>query len=300
MQSNRLFQIIYLLMERGEMTAAQLAERFEVSTRTIYRDVESLSQAGIPIYSTKGRGGGLGLLPGFVLDKSLLTKEEQNDILFALQSLKATGGAENGEVLTRLGNLFGGAAADWIDVDFSSWGSGPVERQRFALLRQGIIGRRVLLFDYCGMNGQRTQRRVEPVKLRFKYGAWYLQGFCRERQDFRTFKICRMEGVALSEERFAPRALPQEAEELPATWGKQVEVQLQFSEKAAFRVYDEFPPEQVTRLPDGGFLVVETVPDDGSICGYLLSFGGEMTVLSPPEFREQMQREARRVLDNYR
>lgn len=188
MQGNRLFQIIYLLLERGEMTASQLAERFEVSTRTIYRDVEALSQAGIPIYSTKGRGGGLGLLPGFVLDKSLLTKEEQNDILFALQSLQATGGTDSQEILSRLGSLFGDSAANWIDVDFSSWGSGPVERERFALLRQAIVGRRVLQFSYCGMSGQRTQRRVEPVKLRFKYGSWYLQGYCGNGRRFAPSK----------------------------------------------------------------------------------------------------------------
>ena len=299
MQGNRLFQIIYLLLERGEMTTSQLAERFEVSTRTIYRDVEALSQAGIPIYSTKGRGGGLGLLPGFVLDKSLLTKEEQNDILFALQSLQATGGTDSQEILSRLGSLFGDSAANWIDVDFSSWGSGPVERERFALLRQAIVGRRVLQFSYCGMSGQRTQRRVEPVKLRFKYGSWYLQGYCRERQAFRTFKICRMEEPALLEEKFLPRPLPPEVEELPSSWGKTIEVRLRFTEKAAFRVYDEFPPEKVTHLPEGGFLVVDQYPDDGGICGYLLSFGREMTVLSPPELRRRLGEEAQKILENY-
>ena len=298
-QLTRDHTVVQLLLERGEMTASQLAERFEVSTRTIYRDVEALSQAGIPIYSTKGRGGGLGLLPGFVLDKSLLTKEEQNDILFALQSLQATGGTDSQEILSRLGSLFGDSAANWIDVDFSSWGSGPVERERFALLRQAIVGRRVLQFSYCGMSGQRTQRRVEPVKLRFKYGSWYLQGYCRERQAFRTFKICRMEEPALLEEKFLPRPLPPEVEELPSSWGKTIEVRLRFTEKAAFRVYDEFPPEKVTHLPEGGFLVVDQYPDDGGICGYLLSFGREMTVLSPPELRRRLGEEAQKILENY-
>lgn len=140
------------------------------------------------------------------------------------------------------------------------------------------------------MSGQRTQRRVEPVKLRFKYGSWYLQGYCRERQAFRTFKICRMEEPALLEEKFLAPPLPPEVEELPSSWGKQSKCGCGSPEKAAFRVYDEFPPEKVTHLPEGGFLVVDQYPDDGGICGYLLSFGREMTVLSPPELRRRLGR----------
>ena len=106
MQVNRLFEMLYLLLQKGGMTASALAERFEVSSRTIYRDVETLSAAGIPIYAAKGKGGGIRLLPEFVLNKSLLSENEQNEILFALQSLHAGGAADNRQVLERLSGLF--------------------------------------------------------------------------------------------------------------------------------------------------------------------------------------------------
>lgn len=96
MQINRLFEILYLLLKRGSVTSAELAERFEVSTRTVYRDIELLSGAGIPVYASRGRNGGISLLDRFVLDRSLLSAREQDEILFALQSLQATRAERNG------------------------------------------------------------------------------------------------------------------------------------------------------------------------------------------------------------
>ncbi len=120
MKNDRLFQIIYILLNEGETTAPKLADRFDVSTRTIYRDVDSLSMAGIPIYTSQGKNGGISLIEHFTFDKALFTDKEQNEILFALESLRATD-VEVDDVLLKLGTLFQKNSTNWLEVDFSRW-----------------------------------------------------------------------------------------------------------------------------------------------------------------------------------
>ena len=123
MQISRLFEIVYILMNKKNTTAKELSEHFEVSQRTIYRDIDTLSQAGIPIYTNKGKGGGIGLMEHFVLNKSVLSEQEQNDILSALQGFKVTSYSDTNQVLSKLNSLFGSKNTDWIEVDFSYWNS---------------------------------------------------------------------------------------------------------------------------------------------------------------------------------
>lgn len=297
MQANRLFQIVYLLLERGTVTAEELAERFEVTRRTIYRDVDALSSAGIPVYCVKGRGGGVRLLPDFVLNKSVLTEGEQNEILFALQSLRATNAAEIGPVLSRLSGLFRRESGDWIDVDFSRWGSGEAERQVFGLLKTAILEQRTAHFFYHSTSGERSERQVEPVKLCFKNSAWYLQAYCLERREFRTFKICRMDGVELTEDRF-DRRLPPPIDPSEADSGPMFEMELWFSERVAYRVCDEFGREAIQRAP-GGFRVRCRFPADRWVYGYLLSYGPDIRILSPPEARQALRAFAEQVAGLY-
>ena len=147
MQINRLFEIVYLLLEKKQVTANELAEHFEVSARTIYRDIETLSSAGIPIYMIRGKGGGISLLPEFVLDKTVITNAEREDILSSLHAMQAVSLTEAGSTLHKLGGLFGGTNADWIEVDFSFWGDGEKEAGLFELLKQTILEKKVLQFQ---------------------------------------------------------------------------------------------------------------------------------------------------------
>jgi predicted DNA-binding transcriptional regulator YafY len=300
MQINRLFQIVYLLLEKGDMTAAQLAERFEVSPRTIYRDIDALCNVGIPVYTDRGKGGGIRLMPEFVLNRSLLSHEEQDEILFALQSLEKTGASGTGELLERLGGLFRHKSADWIKVDFSDWGSGGAGKETFDLIRQGILKRRLLRFYYYNACGEAGERTVEPLRLCFKSGNWYLQAYCRAKQDYRNFKLCRIRQALLLEEHFSPKSVPPEPLEAgsPAPAGM-VALTLRFSAAVGYRVYDHFPPDQVKRQPDGGFLVHACYPEDNWVYGFLLSFGGDVTILEPPHVRDIVCQKARRLLAQY-
>ena len=145
-------------MYKRQLTARELAARFEVSERTIYRDIEALSMSGVPVYCAKGRHGGIRLMEGFVLERSLLSESQQEDILLALQSLSAAQYGDMTGVLSQLGALFRKENLDWLQVDFSPWGSGPQSQQAFELLKKAVAGRRVIEFDYCASNGQRTHR----------------------------------------------------------------------------------------------------------------------------------------------
>lgn len=298
MKNGRLFEILYLLVEKRALTARELARRFEVSERTIYRDVDALSAAGIPVYAQRGQGGGIRLLPQFVLDRALLSREQQDELLFALQAVLATRAVEEGDTLSRLSALFHREGGDWLEVDFADWGSGARERENFRLVKEGILSRRLLSFTYYSSAGQRTRRRAEPARLVFKSGSWYLQAFCLKRQDWRAFRLVRMDELALEETRFQHRPVPPGVEDpdgdYPCT-----PLRLRFAPSCAYRVWDYFSHGQVTREGDGALVVECAFPEDNWLLGFLLSFGDQVQVLSPPAWRERVRLAAKKTAALY-
>ena len=177
MKINRLFEIIYLLIEKESITAKELAEKFEVSTRTIYRDVEILSSVGIPIYMTKGRGGGISLLPNYILDKTVLTDKERENILSSLRAVQTVDIADSNskqELIQKFSSLFGNSYIDWIEVDFSSWHDYKDQSNIFQIIKSAIFNKKKIKFEYSNSKGEQTYRKVEPLKLCSKGGSWYL------------------------------------------------------------------------------------------------------------------------------
>ena len=242
---NRLFEIVYLLLSKGKVTAREMAERFEVSQRTIYRDIEALSIAGIPVYTEKGKGGGISLLPGFTLNRSLLTEKEQEDIISALQALEAVNPRETAQALTKLSAVFNRKLVNWIEVDFSSWSR--MDDGLFDRLKTAIFSRTVVEFYYYSTKGVKTHRKVEPVQLFFKHQAWYLKGFCLSRQDMRLFKLTRIKDLQLTYRHFDER---RDSEALSGTSHDEdsyslVELKLKIEPNMAYRVYDEFEPQNI-------------------------------------------------------
>ena len=153
----RQFQMVYLLLEKGRMTAGELAEKLEVSPRTILRDVDALSASGVPVYTTQGAGGGVALMDGYVLDRAAFTDEEQRQLLTALQSLP---GQEGEQVLTKLSALFRRGQEDWLQVNLSRWGSGPADNEKFLFLKRAVLERQTLAFDYASSHGSTRPRKV--------------------------------------------------------------------------------------------------------------------------------------------
>jgi predicted DNA-binding transcriptional regulator YafY len=298
MQVNRLFEIVYILLNKNYITAKELAEHFEVSSRTIYRDVEVLCQSGIPIYTNKGKGGGIGLLDNFVLNKSLLSKGEQQEILSALQSLSATNYPDNNQVLAKLNNLFGTEQTNWIEVDFSDWSNS--QKEKFLMIKTAVLHRKVLNFDYFNRFGEKLNRTVEPVQLMFKDKNWYLKAYCRSRLDYRVFKLNRMKNIISTEESFS-RELPKEVDKLAekAFEANVVLIRMKVDESQAYRVFDEFEENQITKKEDGSFIVDFAYAEDEWVYGYILSFGYFAEVLEPTYIREIIKHKLEKTLTKY-
>lgn len=288
MSANRLFEIVYLLLEKKRLTAGELAARFEVSVRTIYRDVDTLSAAGVPIYATQGKGGGVALMDHYVLDRVAFTEEEQRALLTALQSLpeNARLGAE--ETLSKLSGLFRRQETDWLRVDLTRWGSGGADNLKFELLKSAILERRIINFRYVSSYGHTTDRRAYPARLVFKGQGWYLQAYCPEKEGYRTFKVSRILNLVALEERFDLESNPPPIETDGPPVGLCTSAHLRFSPYMAYRVYDEFDEDCITLQEGGSLLVQVTFPDDGWLYGYLLSFGAGVEVLEPPRVRERL------------
>ncbi len=297
MRSSRLFHIVYRLLQDGRATAPQLARQLEVSVRTIYRDIEALCEAGMPIVTEQGQGGGVRLMDGFVLNKAMMDESEQEQLLMAVKSLSAATGEPQDELISKLGALFQRPQTDWLEVDLSRWGQPGQHDERFDLIKTAILERRVLRFCYAGASGMK-HRAIRPARLCFKASAWYVQGVCMAQDAYRTFKVSRMSALALTDEHFDALPPMPPIEQAPAApWPA---VELRFAKEAAFRVYDEFDGESIQAEPSGALRVTTHMPlADGWLYGYLLSFGGQAEVVSPPEVRHELARRAQLTARRY-
>lgn len=284
---NRQLGMVYILMKQGTVTAAELSERFEVSVRTIYRDMDTLSAAGIPIYAKKGKNGGICLTEQFVLDKMLLTQKEQQEILSGLISLRETGAEKEDTALQKLGAFFRTDPVDWLAIDLSDW-SGR-RKQLYENIREAILGRRLIQFDYYGQSGQMSHRTVEPVQLLFKEYTWYLKAFCRERNAWRIFKLFRMKRLEVLDELFVPRKDCAQEEKEEACRPFTV-IDIWIDQKEAYRIYDRFEEDEIEVLPDGNFMVHMHADVDDWVYGVILGFGPSARVLAPPQIRSEVRR----------
>ena len=295
--NNRLFEIVYILIQKKKVTAKELANRFEVSTRTIYRDIETLSRANIPIYAAKGKEGGIEILDEYVLNKMLLTEEEQKQILFALQGIKKVAGQNEKDILEKLSRLFNKKADDWIRIDFSNWGKDKEKEERFNKIKAAILNKNRIKFEYYNTNGEKSERIVEPLQIWFKDKSWYLIAFCKLKQDYRIFKIARIKEIEILEEHFE-RDLQQESKKEKCKF-KTITLKLEISKKMAYRVYDEFEDSEITKKDDGSFIINVEYPENEWVYGYILSFGEYLKVLSPERVKRTIKNKIEKILKNY-
>ena len=298
---DRLIQIIFLLLRHENITAKQLAQDLGVSTRTIYRDINTLSIAGIPITSQKGYGGGLSLLEGFALDKSYFTQEEQSNIIQALQILKSSNYPDADRTLNKVAGLFSHTLqSDWLEIDFSYWGSPEKERRNMTALERAVINKYVIKFTYYNSELTITEQTVEPLKLLFKSHSWYLIAFSRRRKEIRTYKLSRIRNLQITDQLF-DRSLPADFSLTPA-YQEEYNIplfKLRFSEKIAYKVYDEFQEEYIKKLEDGTLEVTFRYQLSDWTFLYLLSFGEYVEIIEPVEARMLLKEKAQKILALY-
>jgi predicted DNA-binding transcriptional regulator YafY len=300
MKMNRLFEITTILLNKGTATAKELAERFGVSTRTIYRDIDVLSATGVPVYMTKGNGGGIYLLENYAISRTLISTQESESLLLAIKTLQATQYPELDMVLEKMGAIFKNVSDyDWVEVDFSSWGSMPNEKNKFNDIKRALLQRKVIRFQYVNAEGRTSSRLAEPEKLIFKDNAWYLVAYCRQRQEHRTFRISRLKKLEVLAESFEQKIPPgpnTEAKDFPQPL---VHLRLRFQPKALNRLYDYFDDSYIIQNDDGSFTLKVALPDGEWIYGYILSFGALVEVLEPEHVRKSIAERMRQVLKIY-
>jgi predicted DNA-binding transcriptional regulator YafY len=299
MQVNRLFEIIYILLDKNIVTAKELAEKFEVSQRTIYRDIETLSTSGIPVYMSKGKGGGISILSNFVLNKAILTEEEKSEILSSIRAVNALSfnDSKPEKVLKKLNNILGENDTDWIEVDFSNWGNSKIEKETFNNLKSAILSKKVVKFDYSSSKGENISREVCPLKLYFKGQSWYMYGYCRIRNDYRFFKLRRIKDLYISEDIFNIKVPKNIMKEDNIFYDEFITLKMRISSKMAYRIYDEF--EDFKRQDDGSFIVTIEYPKGEWLFSYISSFGEECEVLEPQEMRKEIKNKIKKMLLNY-
>ena len=294
MQESRLFKIVYHLLNKGHATAPELAKKLEVSVRTIYRDIEALSEAGIPVYTETGRGGGIYLMSEFVLGKAMLSEKEKKELLAALQSLTVTGDTYSDSLLEKLTALFSAPSESWFGVDFSRWGNETRDKQYFDLLKTAVLKKRCVKLYYASMSAPFSERIVQPVKLLYKSRAWYLHAYCTERQAYRFFRLSRILDCELLDEGIEPAPLPEYQDTLDQEYEKFVFL---FSKQVTYRVYDEFNPDLVQRQENGDLLVTVWMPYDEWVIGFLLSFGDLVEIIEPISLKKVIAERAKKIYE---
>ena len=299
MKENRYFQMIYLLLDKGQMTAPELADYFEVSIRTIYRDIDILSSAGIPIYATQGKGGGIAIQDSYVLKKSLLSEQEQKQILMALQGIRVLEDEQINMLLSKLSGVFQRQQGNWLEIDFSTWTKSGAGKHNFQLLQSAIWKSRIVSFSYYSGKGEQTKRIIEPHKLVFKTSDWYLYGYCTLRKDFRFFKLTRIRDLKLQDAEFmreTPEHIFERSDEFEM---KTVQVTLLFDAGMSHEVYEKFD-EEVSEQEDGSLLVTTILPYNELLDSYVLSCRERVEVLSPPYVRDNVRKRVRKMLEIYK
>ncbi len=292
---------MYLLSEKKCIKASELAEHFEVSVRTIYRDVETLSMAGIPIYAKKGKYGGIAILDNFVFEKSIVSEDEQIQILAAIQSIQEVEKGTINDLLVKLSGLFQIKNPNWISIDFSDWSN--QHQELFQRVKFAIVKTRVLKFDYYGRIGDILTRKVEPIQLWFKGHAWYLRGYCQEKQAIRVFKLSRMKRVECLDESFKKKELNIEDKEEIDKYIDSPQNKISFSMKIdkcmAYQVFDYFEEHEIKSNEDGTFTVSLNYPKDEWLYGMIMSFGNHAKVISPESLKSEVANRFKEAYENY-
>ena len=293
-----MIEIITILLNRQTVTAKELADRFGVSMRTIYRDVDVLSSAGVPVYTDKGRGGGISISEDYTLNKALLSKNESEGLILALKAMGATDYPEADALLEKIGSIFkSNVAHDWIEVDFESWSSKVNEDNKFGKIRDAIIGSFVINFDYINGNGVKSNRDAEPTKLIFNAYTWYLIAYCHNRHEHRMFRLSRIKNVCVTDKYFTKRTITEEEKQV--VHAPLVELKLRCEEKVLNRLYDTFDEQFISPNNDGSFDLSVQIPDEEWIYDFVLSFGSCAEVLEPMHIREEIRKRAKEVFEKY-
>jgi len=310
-KAERLLGITMILLSQRRVNAQTLANKYEVSIRTIYRDLETINASGIPIVSFTGSDGGYEIMEQFRIDRQIVTLDDLQSILSALKGIQSSfDDREMDGLLTKIKALVARSeqkqmeeAGETLIFDMNPWnGRGVKDKPVLGLLRQASKNRSVISFPYTDRDGTEERREVEPMGLAWKGFAWYLYAYCRLREDYRTFRVSRIGEIRIHLERYSHRGV--RMEELDARWnsreaGPTIPIVLRFLPRMRVRVEESFGPERVETEEDGSLLVRVAYPESSWLYGMLLSYGPDVRVVEPGRLADKIRSLGEQIVRRY-
>ena len=304
MKVDRLVSIIMILLDKKRIGAQALADMFEVSPRTIYRDVDAINMAGIPVRSTSGVGGGFEIMPEYKVDKKVFSADDLSALLMGLSSL--SGMVRGDELVHALAKVRSFIPADrakdielkanQINIDLSLWmGNGNIQ-SNLEIIKAAMQESRLLTFEYIAHHGNKTARTAEPYQLVLKSSHWYLQGYCHKREAYRLFRLSRMSNLQMQEETFTPRKYQKPQMDFDnILTNMQTKIKIRIHKSVMDRVLDFCAYEDF--LPDGDAHYIVSFPfvENEYHYGILFSFGDKCECLEPPHVRAEMKRRIQEI-----
>ena len=288
MKINRLIGIITTLQQKKAVTAPYLAKKFEVSRRTINRDIEDICKAGIPIVTTQGANGGISIMDGFSLDTTVFTKQELAAIFTGLKSLDSVSNSASAEKLAqKIGGSSAIRLADSMVIDLSSFYKDDLAA-KIDQIKQAITESKCIAFHYCYNKGE-ADKQVEPYLIVFKWSDWYVFGFCKERQDFRMYKLRRLWSLQVVDESFTIREIPEEKKQFGSHITDDYVITAVYDASVKYRLVDEYGHNSFTEMEDGKLYTEWGFTTQKGAVEWFLSFGNKVKVLGPPEMVEIMK-----------
>lgn len=300
MKIDRLIGILSILLQRDVVTASYLAEQFEVSKRTIHRDIEDLCKAGIPVVTRQGANGGISIMENYKIERTLLTNTEMQDILAGLRSLDSINGTNRyGQLMEKLsvGSSDFMTGNQCMLIDLSSWYKDSLA-PKIELIRGAIDSSREVEFFYYSPSGE-SVRTIEPYYLIFRWSSWYVWGWCTSRKDYRLFKLNRMDRVAETEKDFICRNAPMPDLSNEKIFPGGIKIKALFTPDMKWRLVEEFGPHCFTEADDGRLLFSADYTDMDNLVTWLMTFGAKAEVLEPIEARDIIRRNAEETLQIY-
>lgn len=301
MKIDRLIGILSILLQKEKVTAPYLADKFEVSRRTINRDIEALCKAGIPIVTSQGQNGGIWIMEGYRVDRTLLTSSELQAILAGLKSLDSVSGTNRYQQLME--KLSAGTSSTLspgghILIDLSSWYKDSLA-PKIAQIQEAIEARRKIRFFYVSPQGQ-GERQIEPYLLVFQWTSWYVWGYCDARQDYRLFKLNRILDLEKTSETYEMRKVPVPDFTSERIFPTNLDVTILFESQAKWRLIEEFGVDSFKERPDGKLLFHFGFTDRENLFSWLLGFGNQAELLEPSSLRAELKALAEQVGAKYR
>lgn len=288
MKIERLIGIITILQQKKTVTAPYLAEKFEVSRRTINRDIEDICKAGIPIVTTQGANGGISIMEGFSLDTTVFSEQELAAIFTGLKSLDSVSGSASAEKLAqKIGGNKAIRLADNMVIDLSSFYKDDLS-SKIESVKQAMKESKCITFHYCYNKGE-ADKQIEPYLIVFKWSDWYVFGFCKERQDFRMYKLRRLWNLQITEESFVVRDIPEEKKQFGAHMTDDYVIAAVYDASVKYRLVEEYGCNSFTEQEDGSLYTEWGFTKKEAAVEWFLSFGNKVKVLAPPEMVELMK-----------